>query len=101
MIVTVLLYGVKSCKYSAPRCEVSLQGVRFDFIQDSGLNILDYEMNGGVLQELFGLDWKFMNNWPHYKIEIIKLAQRGQKEFYFVKIVPKLGEKWGNLGFTG
>ena len=55
MIVTVLLYGVKSCKYAAPRCEVSLQGVRFDFIQDSGLNILDYEMNGGVLQELFGL----------------------------------------------
>ena len=33
----------------------SIQGVQFDFIQDSGLNILDYEMNGGVLQELFGL----------------------------------------------
>ena len=44
-----------SSKYSAPRCEVSLKGVQFDFIQDSGLNILDYEMNGGVLQELFGL----------------------------------------------
>ena len=43
MIVTVLLYGVKSSKYSAPRCEVSLKGVKFDFIQDSGLNILDYE----------------------------------------------------------
>ena len=43
MIVTVLLYGAKSSKYSAPRCEVSLKGVQFDFIQDSGVNILDYE----------------------------------------------------------